>query len=81
VEDLDGEVLPLLAEDLLLLLLEDLARPVVGVDDVVADLVLLLRRLTLEDLDCLLPLCFGNGCDPLGIVGPGSTNVPVQVCR
>jgi len=38
VEDLDGEVLLLLAEDLLGFLLEDLARPVMGVDDVVADL-------------------------------------------
>jgi hypothetical protein len=38
VQDLDREVLALLAEDLLLFLLEDLARPVMGVDDVVADL-------------------------------------------
>ena len=38
VEDLDREVLALLAEDLLLLLLEDLAGAVVRIDDVVADL-------------------------------------------
>jgi hypothetical protein len=56
VKDLDREVLALLAEDLLHLLLEDLAGPVVGVDDLIADLVLLERRLTLELLDCLLPL-------------------------
>jgi len=64
VEDLDREVLALLAEDLLRFLLEDLPCPVVGVDDVVAYVVLLVRRLTLEDLDCLLPLCFGNGWLP-----------------
>ena len=56
VKDLDGQVLALLTEDLLHLLLEDLPRPMVGVDDVIADVVLLLRRLTLEVLDCLLPL-------------------------
>jgi hypothetical protein len=38
VEDLDGEVLTLLTEHLLQFLLEDLARAVMGVDDVVADL-------------------------------------------
>jgi hypothetical protein len=38
VQDLDGEVLALLTEHLLQFLLEDLARPVMRVDDVVADL-------------------------------------------
>jgi hypothetical protein len=58
VEDLDREVLPLLAEDLLLLLLQDLAGPVMRVDDVIADLVLDLLRLPrdLEVLDGLLPV-------------------------
>jgi hypothetical protein len=74
VEDLDREVLALLAEDLLLLLLEDLARPVVGVDDVIAYVIDLLRRFTLEVLDCLLPLCFGNGRPPRSVVA-------FQVCR
>jgi hypothetical protein len=37
VEDLDRQVLALLAEDLACFLLEDLARTVVGIDDVVAD--------------------------------------------
>jgi hypothetical protein len=57
VEDLDREVLTLLAEDLLLLLLQDLAGPVMRVDDVIADLVLDLLRLPrdLEVLDGLLP--------------------------
>jgi hypothetical protein len=39
VEDLDGEVLPRLTQDRLLLLLDDLACAVVRIDDVVADLV------------------------------------------
>jgi hypothetical protein len=58
VEDLDREVLPLLAEDLLLLLLQDLAGPVMRVDDVIADLVLDLLRLPrdLKVLDGLLPV-------------------------
>ena len=38
VEDLDREVLAHLAEDVLLLLLDDLAGPMMGIDDVVADL-------------------------------------------
>ena len=46
VEDLDREVLALLAEDLLRFLLEDLAGPVMRVDDVVADL-----ELDVLDLD------------------------------
>jgi hypothetical protein len=57
VEDLDREVLALLAENLLLLLLQDLAGPVMRVDDVIADLVLDLLGLPrdLEALDGLLP--------------------------
>jgi hypothetical protein len=38
MEDLDGQILAALAENLLLLLAEDLARSMVGVDDAVADL-------------------------------------------
>jgi hypothetical protein len=61
VEDLDGEVLVLLTEDLLGLLLEDLAGPVMGVDDVVADYELDQFRLDgdLEVLDLLFGY-FGN---------------------
>jgi len=57
VQDLDGQVLTLLAEDLLLLLLQDLAGPVMRVYDVIADLILDLLRLPrdLELLDGLLP--------------------------
>jgi len=57
VEDLDGEVLALLTEDLLGLFLEDLAGAVMRIDDVVADLepdVLDLGALEILDL-----LCFG----------------------
>jgi hypothetical protein len=60
VEDLDGEVLALLTEDLLGLLLEDLAGPVVRVHHVVADLELDVLDLDdLEVLDCLFDY-FGN---------------------
>jgi hypothetical protein len=64
VEDLDREVLALLAEDLLDLLLQDLARPVVRIDDVVAYLVLDVGNLTgdLEVRDLLLRQRFGNDC-------------------
>jgi hypothetical protein len=67
VEDLDRQVLALLAEDLLLFLLEDLARAVMGIDDAVADLVLDQRSLSaeLEVLDVLVNRCFGNDGPPL----------------
>jgi hypothetical protein len=57
VQDLDGQVLTLLAEDLLLLLFQDLAGPVMRVYDVIADLILDLLRLPrdLELLDGVLP--------------------------
>jgi hypothetical protein len=57
VQDLDGQVLTLFAEDLLLLLLQDLAGPVMRVYDVIADLIFDLLRLPrdLELLDGLLP--------------------------
>jgi len=62
VEDLDREVLAALAEHLLLLLLQDLARPVVRIDDVVPDLVLDVGRLSgdLEVREILLNRRFGN---------------------
>jgi hypothetical protein len=64
VEDLDGEVLLLLTEDLLALLLEDLAGPVMRIDDVVADFELDELRLD-GDLEVLDLLFFGysrNDC-------------------
>jgi hypothetical protein len=62
VEDLDGEVLPLLTEDLLALLLEYLTCAVVRVDDVVAHLErdVLDFDLDLEVLDVLFDCGFGN---------------------
>jgi hypothetical protein len=62
VEDLDREVLAHLAQDLLLLLLDDLTRTVVGIDDVVADLEgdALGLALDVEVLD-LLGGCIGDG--------------------
>jgi hypothetical protein len=61
VEDLDREIFLLLTEDLLALLLEDLAGPVMGIDDVVADFELDEFRLDgdLEVLDLLFDY-FGN---------------------
>jgi hypothetical protein len=57
VEDLDGEVLACLAQDLLLLLLQDLAGAMVRIDDLVPDLV--------DDMDYLgeLDLQIGLGLD------------------
>jgi hypothetical protein len=60
VEDLDREVLAYLAEDVLLLLLDHAACPVVGVDDVIADLEIDVDDLTL-DLEVLdINGCLGN---------------------
>jgi hypothetical protein len=62
VEDLDGQVIAALAEDLLLLLLDDLSGAVVRIDDVVADREVDALRLSveLEVLD-LLDGCLRNG--------------------
>jgi hypothetical protein len=57
VEDLDGEVLALLTEDLLDLLLEDLAGAVMRIDDVVAYFEL--DVLDLGALEILDLVCFG----------------------
>jgi hypothetical protein len=65
VEDLDRQVLAGLPEDLLLLLLEDLAGAVVRIDDVVADLEV--DALGLDDLQVLDDLLFryvGNQLPP-----------------
>jgi hypothetical protein len=76
VQDLDREVLALLAEDLLPFLLEDLARPVMGVDDVVADLerdALGFNRLE------VLQLLFGYFCDgALLLQWPAATPPPAR---
>jgi hypothetical protein len=79
VEDLDREVLALLAEDLLLLLLEDLAGPVMRIDDVVPDLVLDLGDLYLEVCDLLLRNGLANDVPP-GCRWRGAAPV-AYVCR
>jgi hypothetical protein len=48
VEDVDGQVVPLLPHQVPGLLLQDHTRPVVRIDDVVADLEVDQRRLYLE---------------------------------
>jgi hypothetical protein len=62
VEDLDREVLAHLAQDLLLLLLDDLSGPMMGIDDVVTDLELDALRFAgdVQVLD-LLGRCLGDG--------------------
>jgi hypothetical protein len=59
VKDLDGEVLAGLAQDLLLLLLDDLPSAVMRIDHLVADLIFDMRRLAgdLELFELLLPSC------------------------
>jgi hypothetical protein len=63
VEDLDGEVLALLAEDLLVLLLDDLTGAVMGIDDVVTELELdvLDDALDIEVVEQFLFADFGDG--------------------
>jgi hypothetical protein len=60
VEDLDRQVLAPLAEDLASLLLEDLARAVVGIDDVVADVEFDDGNLGDEVLDLLVDALLRN---------------------
>jgi hypothetical protein len=71
VEDLDREVLTLLAEHDPLLLLQDLARAVMGIDDAVAQLELDVLELDLGRLEVLNQLIvgvLGNG-DPPWLAG------------
>ncbi len=82
VEDLDGEVLLFLTEDLLALLLEDLAGPVMGIDDVVADLEVDALRLNgdLEVLDLLFDY-FGDDCLLVSASAARAAAARVYVCR
>jgi hypothetical protein len=62
VEDLDGEVLPALAEDVLLLLLDYLPGSMMRIDDVVADREIDALRLALElEVLDLVDGCLRNG--------------------
>jgi hypothetical protein len=71
MKDLDGEVLAHLAEDLLLLLLDDLTGTMVRVDDVVADLEVDALRLA-RDLEVF---------DLLGCLGDGVLLLGASACR
>jgi hypothetical protein len=70
VKDLDREVLAYLTEDVLLLLLDDLAGAMMRIDDVVTDLELDVFGLD-GDLEVVLDLldlrCLGDGLPPLGV--------------
>jgi hypothetical protein len=82
VKDLDGQVLPLLTKDLLLLLLEDLAGPVMRVYDVVAQLEfdeLGLRALTMVLVVLLFDCLMWNWCCLLVLCAPRRN--AFQVCR
>jgi hypothetical protein len=83
VKDLDGEVLALLAEDLLVLLLDDLPGAVMGVDDVVAEIELDVLDLA-DDFKVLEKLLFVDIGDGSVLLG-GATALawtPVSyVCR
>jgi hypothetical protein len=72
VKDLDGEVLALLAEDLLVRLLDDLAGAVMRIDDVVTELELDVLDLAndLEVLEKLRFRCIGDGSVLLGCDSP-----------
>ena len=84
MKNLDRQVLARLAEDLLLLLLDDLSRPVVGIDDVVAELELdVLDLALLEGLEKLLFDLVSDG-PVLLVIGPAVvTRRPrvLQVCK
>src|SRR5918998_6056239 len=79
VDDLDCEVLALGAEYVAYLLLEDLAGPVMGVDHVVADLVVDLDVDHLEAIELVFPGCVSDGV--LLFVARPEAAVLCQVCR
>jgi hypothetical protein len=83
MEDLDGEVLASLTEDLLVLLLDDLARAVVGVDDVVTELELDVLHLA-DDFKVLQELLFsgvGDGSVLLGVRQALASRASVSMSR
>jgi hypothetical protein len=80
VEDLDGQILASLAEDLLVLLLDYLPGSMVRIDDVVADREVDALRLALElEVLDLVDGCLGNGV--LLVRDPGAGSNWGQVCR
>jgi hypothetical protein len=82
MKDLDREVLARLAEDLLLLLLDDLSGPVVGIDDVVTDGKVDALRFA-GDLEVLDRLVLGRciGWDGVLLLRASGCRTACQVCR
>jgi hypothetical protein len=82
VKDLDREVLARLAEDLLVLLLDDLAGAVMGIDDVVTELELDVLDFP-YDLEVFEELLFGGISDGSVLLRCDSQAVPVSlyVCK
>jgi len=82
VKDLDREVLARLAEDLLVLLLDDLAGAVMGIDDVVTEFELDVLDFP-DDLEVFEELLFADIGDDSVLLGCDSQAVPVSlyVCR
>jgi hypothetical protein len=82
VKDLDGEVLAHLAEDLLRFLLDDLAGPVMGIDDVVTDLEVDAFGFA-GDLEVLDRLVLGRciGWDGVLLLRASGCRTTCQVCR
>jgi hypothetical protein len=78
VKDLDREVLALLAEDLLVLLLDDLAGAVMGIDDVVTELELDVLDFP-DDLEVFEELLFGDIGDDSVLLGCDSPALPVSL--
>jgi hypothetical protein len=62
MKDLDGEIFACLAEDLLLLLLDDLAGPMMGIDDVVTDREIDALGFAGDLLEVLDRLVLGDSC-------------------
>jgi len=78
VKDLDREVLARLAEDLLVLLLDDLAGAVMGIDDVVTELELDVLDFP-DDLEVFEELLFGDIGDGSVLLGCDSRALPVSL--
>ena len=82
MKDLDCQVLALLAEHLLHLLLEDLARPMMGIHDLVADLVNGRLTVDVEVLDELLfQHCVADDDPSCVVTGAPRRAALFQVCK
>jgi len=81
MKDLDGQVFPGLPQDLLLLLLDDLSGPVMGIDDVVTDGKVDALRFAgdVEVLDRLV--LGGSGLGGDGVLLHQSVRMPDDMCH